>query len=294
MKNTMLISLLMILILTACGRSPAAPKPAPTMTPTLSLLVTLTSTPQPTQPAPDTYAVVNVLADDALNIRAGAGVENPLVGTLQADRSGLVRTGNMANVGDELWVEIQNPDGGTGWVNADFLTEYVPPLAFCADMRVASLLRNLETAVSTSDGELLKSLISPAHGLNVSFLRSGMVANYSPEEAGWAFQSTYVVDWGLGAGSGEPVSGTFPEIILPALQETFKNYNTTCNEIKLGGATYIVEWPPEYFNLNFYSVHNPGNDPAYAGMDWHTWLVGVEYVNGKPYLFSLTHYQWEP
>lgn len=296
MKKTIPVPLLMILVLTACGQSSAVPTiPNPTtMTPTLSILAPSTSTPQPPQPIPDTYAVINVFADDTLNIRSEAGVQNTLVGTLQPNQSGLIRTGKTTRVEDELWAEIQNPDGGNGWVNTEFLTEYVVPLAFCADTRVPLLLQSLETAINTLDSELMKSIVSPRHGVNVSYLRSGTVANYSPEEAGWAFQSVYVMDWGLGAGSGEPVRGTFPEIILPALQETFKNFEITCNEIILGGATYVVEWPTEYTNLNFYSVHNPGNDPSYDGLDWNTWLAGVEYVNGNPYLFSLTHYQWEP
>jgi hypothetical protein len=29
-------------------------------------------------------------------------------------------------------------------------------------------------------------------------------------------------------------------------------------------------------------------------MDWHTWAVGVEYVNNKPYLYALIPYFWEP
>ena len=168
------------------------------------------------------------------------------------------------------------------------------PSAFCTDARVVPLLRDLERAVNTSDGELLMSLVSPAHGLDVSYIRSGMVANYSVEEASWAFQSTYAVNWGTGAGSGEPVTGTFSEIVLPALQDVFKNVTMDCNAITLGGATYEAAWPDEYANINFFSLHNPGNDSSYAGLDWQTWLVGVEYVEGQPYLFSLLHYQWEP
>ena len=100
-------------------------------------------------------------------------------------------------------------------------------------------------------------------------------------------------DWGPGAGSGESVTGTFSEVITPALQDIFTNLNTTCNEIKLGGASYPVEWPTEYANINFYSLHNPGTEP-FSGLDWRTWLAGVEYVNGQPYLFALLNYQWEP
>jgi hypothetical protein len=29
-------------------------------------------------------------------------------------------------------------------------------------------------------------------------------------------------------------------------------------------------------------------------MDWHTWVAGIEYVNGKPYLYALMQFFWEP
>lgn len=318
MNKILIFCLLVILTLTTCTKSLAgatAQSPPATITPALSLAspVPQVSTPQPgetTVPLPlpsftpitqptfsggtGAYAVILIPADDLLNIRSGPGAENSVVGTLQPSQSGLTRTGQSVSVGDDLWVEIHNPGGGAGWVDAEFLTEYVAPSEFCADARVVSLLRNLEAAVNTMDGELFKSLVSPAHGLDVVYIRDAMVANYSPEEASWAFQSAYVVDWGPGAGSGEPVTGTFPEVILPALQDVFKNLNTACNEVKLGGATYLVEWPMEYTNINFYSLHNPGNDPSYGGLDWRAWLTGVEYVDGQPYLFALLHYQWEP
>ena len=321
MNKKVFIPLLTILLLAACTQSLADTKPLPpaaTVTPTLYLgspipplntpgtgdtavpfpLPTFTPLSQPTQPVPsstlDEYAVILVAEEDVLNIRSGPGVENAVVGTLGPIETGIMRTGRSSSVGEDLWVEIRNPGGGTGWVNADFLTEYMPPASFCADARVVSLLQNLEKAANSADSELFKSLVSPAHGLDVVYIRDGMVANYSPEEASWAFQSTYDVNWGSSAGSGEPVIGTFPEIILPALQDVFKNETLACNEVKFGGATYEVKWPSKYANINFYSIYNPGNDPSYDGLDWRTWLAGVEYVDGQPYLFALLNYQWEP
>jgi hypothetical protein len=262
----------------------AAPGPLPTFTPL-------------TRPTPsgssDTYAVVLIAGDDVLNIRSGPGVENAVVGTLQPDQSGLTRTDKTSGTGEETWVEIQNPGGGTGWVDAKFLTEYVDPSAFCSDARVTSLLNDFEKAVKTTSGDLFKTLVSPAHGLDVVYIRDGTVANYSPDEAGWAFQSTYEVDWGPSAGSGQPVKGTFPGVILPALQEVFQNVTLACDQIKLGGASYQVTWPVEYANINFYSLYNPGTSQN-SNMDWRTWLAGVEYVDGHPYLFALLNYQWEP
>jgi hypothetical protein len=48
----------------------------------------------------------------------------------------------------------------------------------------------------------------------------------------------------------------------------------------------------EYLSIRFYSIYRP--PPGMVEMDWDEWLAGVEFVNGKPYVFSLVHFQWEP
>jgi hypothetical protein len=240
------------------------------------------------------YAVVLVLPGDILNIRAGAGVSNNITGTLQPTTAGVNRTGPATSAGGDRWVEIQNPNGGTGWVNANFLTEYVTSSTFCVDTRVTELLNNVRSAILNSNGELLSSLVSPVHGLDVRLWRYGTIANYSLEEARWVFQSEYETSWGAAPGSGDETRGTFSVQPLPKLQEVFgANYSTHCND-PLDLATFTVQpWPPEYSNINFYTIYKPGTE-QYGGLDWRAWTVGVEYVQGQPTLFSLIHYQWEP
>lgn len=318
MKRRIFTSLLLILAIGACTQSLAETTPQPpsaTETPTLfigSPLPTL-ETPMPGEtavPVPlpsftplsqstpsgasNLYAVINVFPDDTLNIRSGPGVENEVVGMLQPNQTGLTRTGKSSNVGDETWVEIQNPSGGTGWVNADFLTEYVAPASFCADARVKTLIDNLESAVLAPNDDVLASLIHSLHGLDVRLWRYGTVANYTQEEAAWVLESDYQVNWGPAPGSGEDTLGTFSNVVLPKLQEVFSAvYNLHCNDT-LDLATFSGEpWPPEYANINFYTVYKPGSE-QYGGLDWRAWTVGVEYVDGQPYLFALIHYQWEP
>jgi hypothetical protein len=62
--------------------------------------------------------------------------------------------------------------------------------------------------------------------------------------------------------------------------------------VQTGGASYDTSWLPQYANVNFYSVYKPG--PAGNELSWRTILVGVGYVMGQPYVFSLMHLQWEP
>jgi len=319
MVKKYLLSLPVILLLGACAGSQAETTPqvpSASATPTLYLgspvpalntpqaggtsvpfpLPSFTPITQPTSSgASDVYAVINVLDEnDMLNIRSEPGVENPVVGMLAPDQSGLTRTGKSFNVGEDTWVEIQNPNDGTGWVNDDFLTEYVPPSAFCSDARVKTLIDNLASAVNTTNDDILAPLIHSLHGLDARLWRYGTVANYTMEEATWVFSSEYEVNWGPAPGSGEETLGTFSEALLPRLQEVFgSDYTLHCNDT-LDLATFsLVPWPPEYANINFYTVYKPGTE-QYGGLDWRAWTVGVEYVGGEPYLFALIHYQWEP
>ena len=166
------------------------------------------------------------------------------------------------------------------------------PPAFCDDPGPREVLQSLQTAVQTKDGKLLASLVSPTEGMDVIFIRNGNVINYDVEHAKFVFETTFQADWGLGAGSGEPVIGSFQEIILPSLQAVFTpEAVVTCNGLKTGGVTYIPEWISP--SLPYYSVYFPGTD-QYGGLDWETWAAGMSQEGGKYFLTALVHYEWEP
>jgi len=238
------------------------------------------------------YAVILVTPGDVLNIRSGPGVGYSIVGSFPPSYTSANRTGLSSKVGESLWVEVQNPSGGKGWVNSKFLTEYVPSTTFCADSKVTTLLGSFKTAVVTSDGELLVALVSPSRGMDVRYVRDGRVVNYDPEHAEFIFETTFQVDWGLAPGSGLDVKGSFQDVIVPDLLKVFtKNYTLHCNELKYGGVTYQPAWP--YPSTNFYSAFFAGTAEN-GNLDWHTWVIGVEYAGGKPYIFALMQFFWEP
>ena len=270
----------------------------PTITATLAIAPTAvkaTATSQsPVTSLNNPYAVILVSPGDVLNIRTGPGVANAIPGTLPPTAKDVRRTGRASRSdGEDSWVEIQSPRGN-GWVNSRFLTEQVASSSFCSDANVNTLLGEFKTAILNSNGELLSLLVSPAHGLDVRLWRYGNVANYTPDEAAWVFQSDYVANWGPAPGSGEETSGTFKAQLLPKLQEVLSaNYTLHCNDT-LDLATFSLEpWPPEYSNINYYTFYKKGSE-QYGGLDWRAWTVGVEYIQGVPTLFSLIHYQWEP
>lgn len=332
MKTRLLAALaagLLLVTLTACRPSPPEPTPivivitatpAPSLTPTAPTPPTETIAPTPLPPSPTAppptstlpppatapsgpiltpgapsgpYAVILVESNDVLNVRSRPGVNNPIVAAFPPTFTNVQRTGPSTRVDGALWVEVQRPGGGNGWVNAHYLTEYVAPAAFCSDGRVPALLNRLKTAVTSRDGDLLSALVSPIHGLDLMLWRHGTVANYTPAEARWVFNSTYKVNWGAAPGSGLDTIGAFREEPLPRLVEVFtSSYELHCNDVGIAAAFSLEPWPVRYANINFYNVLKPGSPGV--ELDWRLWLAGIEFVRGEPYLFALIHYQWEP
>lgn len=162
--------------------------------------------------------------------------------------------------------------------------------AVCTDPAVAVLLDSLKAAMLNADGALLGSLVSP-NGMEVRYFRNGTAITYSPYQAGFLFETTYQADWGADPASGLEKTGSFHDVVVPALVKVFNQpYTLHCNEIRHGGATYEVKWP---YGKDFYSIHFAGTQ-ANGFLDWHTWVVGVEYSDNKPYIYALMQFFWEP
>lgn len=166
-----------------------------------------------------------------------------------------------------------------------------PAANFCQDSQVTALIDSFKKAIATADGALLASLVSPKSGMDVAFYHNGNVINYDQEHAKFLFETTYQADWGAQPASGQETVGSFHDIVVPELVKSFNQpYTLYCNELKYGGASYPVKFP---YQKDFYSIYYPGTE-ANGNMDWHTWVMGIEYVNGKPYVYALTQFFWEP
>jgi hypothetical protein len=164
--------------------------------------------------------------------------------------------------------------------------------SLCEDPQALDIISQLETAVRTEDGELLSSLVSPQHGMDARLFRDGRVVNYDRAHAAALFESTFALDWGIAPGSGLETRGSFQELMVPDLLDVLtREYEVTCNQIRLGGATYTATWP--YPGIEFLSVHFPGTD-AFAGLDWHTWVFGMHDEDRRPFLYAMMQFKWEP
>jgi hypothetical protein len=165
------------------------------------------------------------------------------------------------------------------------------PSTICNDPQVTALIDSFKSAILNSNGSLLSSLVSPARGMDVAFFRNGTVITYDQNHAKFLFETTYQADWGAEPGSGAAKRGSFHDVVVPKLRESFNQpYELHCNELSHGGASYDLKWP---YQGEFYSVYFPGT-PAKSNMDWHNWAMGIEYANGKPYIYALMQFFWEP
>ena len=236
------------------------------------------------------YAVIRVAEEDVLNIRAGAGVSHPIVGSFAWDAVNVMRTGPASLVDGAEWVEVQNPSGGTGWVNSSYLTEYVSHDAFCSDARVTATLQQLKTSMNQSDGLLLSQLISPQNGMRVHLWAYQPAVHFTPALALTAFTSAEIYNWGSGP-RGEPDYGTFAEIIQPRMLDTLNapNMETYCDELT---RVFPLANPWHYRGIRFYHLYKPGTPGI--DLDFRTWLVGFEYINGQPYIYGMVTIIWEP
>jgi hypothetical protein len=246
-----------------------------------------TSTPAPLQ---GPYAVVRVAPSDVLNIRAGAGPSFQIVGSFPPDATNVMKTGQATAAEGAEWVEVQRPDGGLGWVNSEYLTEYVSTAAFCADGRVPQLIDQFKQSVLQSNGDQFASLLGAKHGAAINFWRNVPPVLYTSTAARGIFGDPTSYDWGTGPAAGPTGTiGSFAQIVQPDLVDVFNSsYQLGCEDPSYA-SMFTNVWP--HTNIHYYSIVKP---PSSNGLDWKVWLVGFEYVDGTPHLYGTIHYVWEP
>lgn len=69
-----------------------------------------------------TYKVIDTRSDDALNVRADAGVSNKKIGELAYNARGIeIITCKKSSANGKLWCKIKHPSTKSGWVSTRFL-----------------------------------------------------------------------------------------------------------------------------------------------------------------------------
>jgi hypothetical protein len=282
---------------------PTAAAPQASLEPVFQPTRTPSASGQGTPPGPgpafsgsQLYAVVMVAEDNVLNVRTAPGIDNPILETLPPNSRDLRLTGGRQTADGAEWWELSLTSGSAGWASAAFLTQQVPSEAFCADPRVKARLLAFVEALQKQNGPALMELISPIHGLTVRHNWWNPEVVFSAGQAGELFEDQTSYNWGAGEGSALPIQGSFAAVILPRLQDVFSGpYQQPCNNLEInvasGPTTGQVIWPFEYANLNYIALYRP----AAPGdeLNWRTWAVGFEIIDGIPYVLALVQYYWE-
>jgi len=256
------------------------------------VVVASTEAEAPTVGVPSELRYAVVWVEQGLSVRQPAGITSSEVTALPSDQRGIGVTGQSTLLGSSSWLEIFLPEGGTGWVNGYNLTEDVNSDEFCQDPRAIELANQFILALQNLDGPQLAQLASPKRGLIIRHDWWNPEVITEPSSLSHLFQDEAEQDWGVNRDSGLAITGSFNGVILPQLLDVFSvPPSFSCNRIATGNTAEAIAWPAEYTNLNFISFHRAAPSPN--SLNWRTWALGVEYVDGSPYLAVLVQYRGE-
>ncbi|GMR09648.1 MAG: hypothetical protein BMS9Abin28_0468 [Anaerolineae bacterium] len=296
--SNIILVLLLSLAMSACRQS-VVPVPTPTSPegeesepPPTDVPVTEA---QPTSiiMAQVKYAVAWVHEDEPLTVRQPAGITSMAVASLASDQRGLTATGKTTQMGSSTWVEIDLPAGGKGWINGWNLTEDVPGSSFCEDARISDLANRFIVAVRERDGGTLADLISPKRGLTIRHDWWNPEVNFGFSSVSGLFLDPTPTTWGVNRDSELTIDGTFREVILPQLEDVFSIApELNCNKLGAGSTAQDAIWPSEYSNMNYISFYRAAPEPG-SQLNWRTWALGIEYLEGQPYIALLVQYRGE-
>jgi len=303
MQRSFFGSLILTLLLVSCGIGLPFVK-TDIQTPTTDLVITPspilpTMTPQPTAtPLPkfaDSVSAIFLEEDQLLNVYRTPADENNPIAQLEPHAVGIKTSGQEQWEKGKLWIEIELPQGGNGWVNAEYITSAISPTEFCNDPKVNQLLNAVIKAIKDRDENELINVISMVHGLRIRYLwQNPEIFLGTPENLKGIFTENNSFDWGFDRSLNQSVQGSFNSIILPAIEPVLDGSNTLCDTLDQGIAADwsngYIEWPPPYLNLNYIALYHPA--PQEDALKWRTWAFGIEKINDQYYLTTLVQYKW--
>ena len=236
------------------------------------------------------YAVVGIPEADVLILRNPAGITGSIVEELAFDARGITATGNVANLGSSIWMEIRTPDGSNGWVNSLNMTEDVSQAQFCQDTRAIVVLDQTLHSIQKHDGELLSQIVNPRRGLTIRHDWWNPEVIVPADSVSGIFDDGSDLEWGLLSGGEFRIRGSFKDIILPLLEDTvLKSPVPVCGELVSGTTLRPALWPKEYTSLNYFAIHRPAPEGGNS-FNWRTWVFVIEYIEGQPFLTSIIHF----
>jgi len=276
--------------------NPANPTSFSTPTFTLAETPTPAHTPTPAVTFGSAVSVIFVSDLQSLPVHAHPGEDTEVIGYLEANQTNIPTSGNYQVADERLWVEIQIPQGGFGWVDAQNITSTYAADQFCSNPQIQGFTTSILDIFEQKDGERLAEVVSPIHGLRVrTHWSDAEVFLGNHQQISYLFTDPTVYVFGIDKLSQVPLQGTFSEIVYPLLLDVREGGFETCNTLQQGLAadwvSGFIQWPFEYANLNYLARFRPA--PPEDELNWRMWAFGIEWINQQPYLTVMVHYQWD-
>ena len=203
----------------------------------------------------------------------------------------MVTTGRSDGGAGTLWVEVL-AGGRTGWVNSFYLAEKGD------NPDEADLITELSSFATSvfAKGEQIGRYTGPK-GLSV--------VHFDPTK--WWSRDGNPMDDRTEYLWGSPGCGIDPECASRATfaDQVGRAFLSAWNDddrvvrvnapIAGGNGTlpaFVI--PTPFRNFNYIAVHDPGDDPRYAGLDWVTWYVYFDLVDGLPKVVAFSVDMWAP
>ncbi len=270
------------------------PTPSPTALPETSPpSPSSTPTSQPSSPTPEIshpYAVVGVEANDVLNIRDGAGVENPITGTIPPNGINIEKTGKGVEVDGSIWFPIRYQNN-EGWVNSHFLAQQIgqpDPELLAVSHQVIHALAQKNTSVLAGFSHPTKCLrFSPYPTLDSQDL------TFCPQDLLGIFKDSNKYMWGQYDGSGKPIEMPFSEYYEEFVYDAdFTNPEKIGINQEIGSGNAINNIHDVYPGSHFVEYHFSTIDPQYEGMDWRSLRLVFERHEKDWVLVAVVHGEW--
>ncbi len=238
--------------------------------------------------------VVRVAADDLLNVRRGPGADRTIMGRLRPGTRA-PSTGREQPVGSSTWVELRTP-AGQGWVNGTYLTRDVPADEF-SEADALAVVDELGRRLRAGDD--LRPVVSD-HGLWIAHHEPPVVIDH--DDLDDVADDPTTRRWGSNAVALDSPE-IRPETFAKAIAESFVDvWDDDDNQVLVlqtfegpNGRTAAAAIPSEFLGFPWVTLHDPGDDPQYGGLDWQQWMVSLEVADdGSMTVVGLTLDEWAP
>lgn len=222
--------------------------------------------------------VVLVDPSDSLNMRAGPGVDNPVLATLHYSQTDLVPTGSSVLVDGSPWHEIAVGDM-RGWVHGRYITEqwHAGDVLWRWDWRTAldRFAEALETGTGLSDAVTWRGFYA-SDSVVVHWWTLKEVDGLVTDDSGLRW---YVgeIDWEDLVAIGHVP--TFADAVAEPFLAVYSDPQTTVTVGGLPAVGYAI--PQVFANFPWVAIHDPSQTNMFD-FDWATTFVFLELGDDDP------------